>query len=81
MALGDSRPPGIQKSGVADLTLSAGALEEGGAGQMYLGDDTDNSAVRPYPPGDLAIWIFVLAELLVFGIFCSAYAFALMNSV
>jgi nitric oxide reductase NorE protein len=30
---------------------------------------------RNYPPGDLAIWIFILAELLVFGVFFSAYAF------
>jgi nitric oxide reductase NorE protein len=30
---------------------------------------------RNYPPGDLAIWIFILAELLVFAIFFSAYAF------
>ena len=32
-------------------------------------------AVR-YPPGDLAIWIFILAELLVFALFFAAYAFA-----
>lgn len=29
-----------------------------------------------YPPGDFAIWIFIFAELLVFGIFFLAYAFA-----
>lgn len=28
------------------------------------------------PPGDLAIWIFIMAELLVFAIFFSSYAFA-----
>lgn len=28
-----------------------------------------------WPPGDLAIWIFIMAELLVFGIFFAAYAF------
>jgi len=33
-----------------------------------------------YPPGDLAIWIFILAELTVFAIFFSAYAFARMNN-
>lgn len=33
------------------------------------------------PPGDLAIWIFILAELLVFGIFFLAYAFARKNNV
>lgn len=27
------------------------------------------------PPGDLAIWIFILAELLVFAIFFASYAF------
>jgi nitric oxide reductase NorE protein len=34
-----------------------------------------------YPPGDLAIWIFILAELLVFAIFFAAYAFTRMNNV
>ena len=32
-------------------------------------------AARRYPPGDLALWIFILAELLVFGVFFAAYAF------
>jgi nitric oxide reductase NorE protein len=41
------------------------------------GDD----APKRYPPGDLAIWVFILAELLVFGVFFAAYAFARMNSV
>ena len=36
---------------------------------------------RRYPPGDLAIWIFILAELLVFAVFFSAYAFARLNDV
>ncbi len=36
---------------------------------------------REAPPGDLAIWIFILAELLVFGVFFLAYAFARMNNV
>ena len=42
-----------------------------------------NRAVSPapdprgyYPPGDFAIWVFIFAELLVFGIFFLAYAFA-----
>ena len=34
----------------------------------------------PYPPGDLAIWIFILAELLVFAIFFAAYAFARLSN-
>ena len=33
-----------------------------------------------YPPGDLAIWIFILAELSVFAIFFAAYAFTRMNN-
>jgi len=36
---------------------------------------------RRYPPGDLAIWIFILAELLVFAVFFAAYAFARLNDV
>jgi nitric oxide reductase NorE protein len=34
-----------------------------------------------HPPGDLAIWIFILAELGVFAIFFAAYAFARMGHV
>jgi nitric oxide reductase NorE protein len=34
-----------------------------------------------HPPGDLAIWIFILAELLVFAVFFAAYAFTRMNNV
>ena len=37
--------------------------------------------VRQYPPGDFAIWIFIYAELLVFGIFFLAYAFARSQNV
>jgi nitric oxide reductase NorE protein len=36
---------------------------------------------RRYPPGDLAIWIFILAELGVFAAFFAAYAFTRMNNV
>ena len=32
-------------------------------------------------PGDFAIWVFIFAELLVFGIFFVAYAFSRMNNV
>ena len=35
----------------------------------------------PSPPGDLAIWIFILAELLVFGRLFVAYAFARAGDV
>ncbi len=37
--------------------------------------------LRQYPPGDFAIWIFIYAELLVFGIFFLAYAFARSHNV
>ncbi len=33
-------------------------------------------ARQPYPPGDLAIWVFILAELAVFLVLFAAYAFA-----
>ena len=32
-------------------------------------------------PGDFAIWIFIFAELLVFGVFFLAYAFARSSNV
>lgn len=34
-----------------------------------------------HPPGDLAIWIFILAELLVFAILFAAYAITRMHHV
>ncbi len=34
-----------------------------------------------WPPGDLVIWIFILAELLVFGVFFAAYAFTRTSHV
>lgn len=37
--------------------------------------------IRRYPPGDLAIWIFIIAELLVFAVFFSAYAFTRASHV
>jgi len=33
------------------------------------------------PPGDLAIWFFILAELLAFAVFFAAYAFARAHNV
>ena len=33
------------------------------------------------PPGDLAIWFFILAELLAFGVFFAAYAFGRAHNV
>ena len=34
-----------------------------------------------HPPGDLAIWIFILAELSVFAVFFAVYAFSRMDNV
>lgn len=34
-----------------------------------------------YPPGDFAIWIFIYAELMAFGIFFLSYAFARSQNV
>ena len=36
---------------------------------------------KRYPPGDLAIWFFILAELLVFAVFFAAYAFTRSNHI
>ena len=35
----------------------------------------------PRLAGDLAIWIFILAELLAFGVFFAAYAFTRANNI
>lgn len=40
-----------------------------------------NRAARQYPPGDLAIWIFILAELLLFALFFASYAFTRLQHV
>ena len=32
-------------------------------------------------PGDLAIWVFILSEMLVFAVFFAAYAFARAKNV
>lgn len=37
--------------------------------------------VHNYPPGDLAIWVFILAELAVFAVFFAVYAFTRANHV
>lgn len=44
---------------------------------------TDNAPPddRSGPPGDLAIWFFILAELAAFGVFFAAYAFTRLNHV
>jgi nitric oxide reductase NorE protein len=41
----------------------------------------DPDSRRNHPPGDLAIWIFILAELLVFAVFFTVYAFTRANHV
>lgn len=37
--------------------------------------------VQNTPPGDLAIWVFIIAELLAFALFFGAYAFARSSNV
>jgi nitric oxide reductase NorE protein len=50
--------------------------------QNILVDDTIVShKIHATPPGDLAIWFFIFAELLAFGIFFVAYAFARAHNV
>ncbi|WJW75443.1 cytochrome c oxidase subunit 3 family protein [Thiohalobacter sp. IOR34] len=44
-------------------------------------DPAGITTAQRYPPGDLAIWIFILAELSVFAVFFAAYAFTRMNHV
>lgn len=39
------------------------------------------SEKEPLPPGDLAIWIFIFAELAVFGVLFLVYAFSRSNNV
>jgi nitric oxide reductase NorE protein len=36
---------------------------------------------RAHPPGDLAIWVFILAELLAFGVFFTVYVVTRMKNV
>ncbi len=45
--------------------------------------ESPQSATHPgkYPPGDLAIWFFIFAELLAFGVFFLSYAFARANNI
>jgi nitric oxide reductase NorE protein len=42
---------------------------------------TEKHEIHATPPGDLAIWIFIFAELLAFGIFFVLYAFARAHNV
>lgn len=43
--------------------------------------DPSAPASRAHPPGDLAIWVFILAELFAFGVFFSVYAATRMHNV
>ncbi len=49
--------------------------------QVLTSEQQPDSERHGYPPGDLAIWIFILAELLVFAVFFASYAFTRMNHV
>jgi nitric oxide reductase NorE protein len=60
--------PAIPDTGF-DLTMSA-SVQSGSAVEYHR-----------HPPGDLAIWIFILAELGVFALFFAAYAFARSHNV
>ncbi|WP_227816268.1 cytochrome c oxidase subunit 3 family protein [Nitrogeniibacter aestuarii] len=42
---------------------------------------TESPTRQDAPPGDLAIWFFILAELLAFAVFFAAYAFARAHDV
>jgi nitric oxide reductase NorE protein len=46
-----------------------------------MAEPSGATASLRHPPGDLAIWIFILAELLVFAVFFAAYAFARVGEV
>ncbi len=54
---------------------------EYGAGRAPRPEGTAANVPLRYPPGDLAIWIFILAELLVFAAFFASYAFTRMQHV
>lgn len=65
------------------VRLTAMVLYEDKAEGMpgLAGSVAPSQAAPRYPPGDPALWIFILAELLVFAIFFTAYAFSRMNNV
>ncbi len=41
--------------------------------------DAEGHKYHPYPPGDLAIWVFILAELAAFFALFATYAFTRLN--
>jgi nitric oxide reductase NorE protein len=48
---------------------------------MTHATDADARLQSSGPPGDLAIWFFILAELAAFGAFFAAYAFTRLNHI
>lgn len=44
--------------------------------ELQLQEGAAPAEAGRYPPGDLAVWFFILAELLAFGVFFLGYAFA-----
>jgi nitric oxide reductase NorE protein len=68
-----SEYPGLRSSIVEDPELMAGETVQPSAALAIQS--------QRYPPGDLAIWIFILAELGVFAAFFGAYAFTRMQHV
>ncbi|MDP2829124.1 MAG: cytochrome c oxidase subunit 3 family protein [Sulfuricellaceae bacterium] len=46
-----------------------------------INNSINRHEIHATPPGDLAIWIFIFAELLAFGVFFVLYAFARAHNV
>lgn len=44
--------------------------------ELTLNATADAQSAERYPPGDLAVWFFIFAELLAFGVLFLAYAFS-----
>jgi nitric oxide reductase NorE protein len=42
---------------------------------------TTMTKVTRYPPGEIIIWLFIMAELLVFGLFFAAYAITRIDNI
>lgn len=65
---------------IPDLVPSMDAVVNSRHSAAKMQVDAVSEPAR-YPPGDLAIWIFILAELVAFAAFFGAYAFTRMNNV
>ncbi|MDD5297270.1 MAG: cytochrome c oxidase subunit 3 family protein [Rhodocyclaceae bacterium] len=48
---------------------------------VIVTEPVEATGAHGHPPGDLAIWVFIFAELLVFGVFFASYAFARAKNV